>query len=106
MQNSFSNYLNKQVIKYNNELWFHFIQHCKSNFETLNQYEYKEVLQSFDLLKAVNSYRSYQSIELLFENYPELQEQAEYIELLWGHFDKMNDAELSDLAIQMLHEIF
>ncbi len=64
-----------------------------------------ELTQSLDLVRAVNSYRAYPSPDKLFKAYPDLRSQEEYVLLLWRHFNGLSATELSDLVIDMVHEI-
>lgn len=94
---------NKEVFDYNCLLWTLFLSICD---DTIKDKENRvELTQSLDLLKAVNSYRSYTTPEKLYEAYPELEAQKDYVLLLWKHFDGLSTEELSDLCITMIHEV-
>lgn len=97
-----------KVIDYNSELWFRFLSSCEEGLRNCNNKSetfISEVSQSLDLVRAINSYRAYSLPEKLFEAYPELQNQQQYVDLLWKHFSSLSNEELSDLAIEMIHEI-
>ena len=95
------------VATYNHELWHRFVTVSERGIRTAPLPEYKkyECSQSLDLIRAINSYRSYQTPQALFAAYPELLAQVEHVELLWSHFREMNSQELSELMIQMIHEV-
>lgn len=97
----------KTVIDYNSELWFRFISSCEQGIKgaDLSEQALTELSQSLDLIRAVNSYRAYSSVDKLFVAYPELKSQEEYVLLLWRHFNSLSTMELSDLVIDMIHEI-
>ena len=82
---------NSTIVKYNNELWFSFIHRCENFFNIIHEDNRKELLQSFDLLRAINSYRSFNTYDELFKAYPDLAHQREYVELLWNHFESMDE---------------
>lgn len=96
-----------QVIDYNTELWFRFLGACEEGISNsgLSENVRCELGQSLDLIRAVNSYRAYATPELLFQAYPELEPQREYVDLLWKHFESLNEEELSNLVIEMVHEV-
>ncbi|MDJ0625637.1 MAG: hypothetical protein QNJ31_04630 [Candidatus Caenarcaniphilales bacterium] len=98
--------LNK-VIDYNSELWFRFLGSCEQGIQNagLPEKTVTELSQSLDLIRAINSYRSYATPELLFRAYPELKAQEEYVNLLWKHFESLSSEELSNLVIEMIHEV-
>ncbi len=97
----------KTVINYNSELWFRFIGACEQGINScdLSEAAITELTQSLDLVRAVNSYRAYPSPDKLFAAYPDLISQKEYVLLLWRHFNSLSAVELSDLVIDMIHEI-
>lgn len=96
-----------RVIDYNSELWFRFLNACEEGIKDadLPEQNASELGQSLDLVRAINSYRAYATPELLFQAYPELESQHEYVELLWKHFDSLSQEELSNLVIEMIHEV-
>jgi|GEM_PF-2856387 len=96
-----------EIIDYNNELWSRFLFICNReirNSTSLN-HDKNELVQSLDLIKAINSYRSYKEPEKLLKAFPRFSRQKEYIKLIWKHFDTLSQEELSDLSIEMIHEI-
>jgi hypothetical protein len=95
------------VIDYNSELWFRFLSACENGIKTsiLPQTDVAELSQSLDLIRAINSYRAYSSPEKLFEAYPELSSQKEYVDMLWEHFNSLSEEEMSNLVIDMIHEV-
>lgn len=96
-----------KVIDYNSELWFRFLNACEQGIRgsDLPEQSVTELSQSLDLVRAINSYRAYASPHKLFESYPELEAQKEYVDLLWQHFDGLSPEELSNLVIDMIHEV-
>ncbi|MDX1918500.1 MAG: hypothetical protein SFT81_05105 [Candidatus Caenarcaniphilales bacterium] len=95
------------VVNYNSELWARFLRDAELSLREQNfpEDKHREFCQSLDLIRAINSYRIYPSSKELFTAYPDLVQQMEYVELLWNHFDSMNQEELSNLVIEMIHEI-
>ena len=95
-----------KVIDYNSELWFRFLNSCEEAIRNSHQKsDICEISQSLDLVRAINSYRAYSVPEDLFQAYPELKNQEQYVDLLWKHFSSLSPEELSDLAIEMIHEV-
>lgn len=96
-----------KVIDYNSELWFRFLSSCEQGIRSSGhtQTMISELSQSLDLVRAINSYRAYSTPDQLFEAYPELAAQKQYVDLLWKHFSSLSPEELSDLAIEMIHEV-
>jgi hypothetical protein len=96
-----------KVIDYNSELWFRFLSSCEEGMSSSDKTEQAvgELSQSLDLVRAINSYRAYPTIEGLFNAYPELEAQSQYVELLWKHFSSLSSEELSELAMEMIHEV-
>ena len=92
---------------YNNELWCRFLFICNREINRSSKFvdERKELTQSLDLIKAINSYRVYKNPQNLLIAFPELQEQKEYIYLVWKHFSTLSQQELSELSIEMIHEV-
>ncbi len=105
--NNYHNEDTNAVISYNNELWSRFLNACEHSLRRTGKPErsIKELSQSLDLLRAVNSFRAYPRPKDLFSVYPELAEQSQYVELLWSHFNGLTNEELSNLATDMIHEI-
>ncbi len=95
------------VMDYNSELWLRFLTSCEQELRKAepSANTSSELGQSLDLIRAINSYRAYPSPEQLFKAYPELQAQEQYVDLLWKHFSGLTAEELSDLAIEMIHEV-
>jgi hypothetical protein len=95
------------VIDYNSELWFRFLSSCEQGIHNSGngQSVVSELSQSLDLVRAINSYRAYATPEKLFNAYPELEAQKQYVDLLWKHFSSISTEELADLAIEMIHEV-
>lgn len=95
------------VIKYNTELFKRFFSETeerilKSKFFS----EAKQRLtESLNLMRAVNSFRAFRTPEALFASYPNLKEQKQYVELVWADLSGKSDQELSDLAMEMIHEL-
>ncbi len=96
-----------QVIDYNSELWMLFLGTSEDAIRKseLPEATTTELSQSLDLVRAINSYRSYRTPERLFDAYPELSAQRDYVDLLWKHFDSLSNEELSDLVMEMIHEV-
>ena len=97
----------RMITHYNGELWAKFIKTCEQEIQESGESEsvLLEVSQSLDLIKAINSYRSYSTTKELFLEYPELKSQKEYVDILWKHFSGLSNQELSDLAMDMIHEV-
>lgn len=90
------------VQKQNNELWGYFINFAEKARKEAGESEEKK--QALDLIRAISSYRAYSTVKAVLEAYPDLESQRESIELLWNHFNNLNDSELAELMIQMIHE--
>lgn len=88
------------VVTYNTNIWKRFIDCSLDNIQ-----KEPTLGNSLDLLKAINSYRSFPLIPDLLKAYPELIEQKKYIDLLWAHFDKQTQEQLSDIFFETLHEL-
>lgn len=61
--------------------------------------------QSLDLLRAVNTFRTYRTVEETLKNIPELREQAAHMEILYDRLSSLNEEELSILVEDMIHEL-
>jgi hypothetical protein len=62
--------------------------------------------QSLDLLKCLQTYRVYPSISELLKSRSKLVYQLDDIYKLWKRFDKMSKTELSNLAMELIQEIW
>jgi hypothetical protein len=94
-------------ISYNTELWDIFLTTVINQIKSADIHVDKkhELLGEIDLLRAIQSYRTYPTPEELFRDVPELKSQEPYARLLWTHFDSLTEEELSDLAIQVTHKV-
>lgn len=97
--------MNPEVAEYNDELFFKFFDLTRKQIETLPSSLREDRTQSVDLLKSINSFRSYRTKEALLKQYPDLIVQEQYIDILWAHFSGKSEEQLSDLAIEMIHEV-
>lgn len=59
---------------------------------------------SLNVLKCLQTYRNCPSIEVLLTHKPELVTEIDELYKLWKTFDTMSEKELSDLAIELIHE--
>ncbi len=66
----------------------------------------QEQKASLDLLKCIQTYRVYPKIEDLLKHKPRLVTQLDKIHHLWKMLTKLNDEELSNLAIQLVKDIW
>lgn len=101
----YTNQTEEEIRIYNKNLWLSFSFNADKFLSLISREERQKLSQSFDLLKAINNYRKFKTVNELILHSPELKEQKKYIDLLWGHFQKLNEEELSELAIQMIHEV-
>jgi hypothetical protein len=62
--------------------------------------------QALDLLKCIQTYRTYPSIGMLLTSRSKLVYQLDDINKLWKRFDKLTKQELSELAMQLINEIW
>jgi len=93
------------VVKYNNELWSRFVFYGERLVSKQLEPKRTEISQSLDLLRAINSFRSHPTPQDLFNDYPELERQRVYVEMLWEHFSQMDEFELSELMMEMIHDL-
>jgi len=91
--------------EYNQEIWKCFLDFSEKSYALIRENKKEYLSQSIDLLKAINSYRSYPTVEIMLRECKELEPQKEFIKLLWEHFSLMTAEHLSDLCIQMIHEV-
>jgi hypothetical protein len=73
--------------------------------ETLSGKQKINAEQTLDLLRAINSYRSYPDKKILFQVYPCLLGQEPYVDKLWKHFEGLGVDRLNELAIETIHEL-
>lgn len=64
---------------------------------------YKSMI--IDLYRAITCYRMYDSLEEFLAINPELKECRSDIVELWHEFDKLNDSELAEVALELLQDI-
>lgn len=89
------------VSTYNLSIWEQFVKYSENAIA-----ENKELSDSLNLIRFINSYRTYSSAKALLQKNPDLVSQKEYVEILWNEFDKKSQVEISDIYIEMLHELF
>ncbi len=65
-----------------------------------------ERTHSLDLIRAIWSYRDFPDKNQFLIEYPNLIDQKDYIDLLWKHFKGLSPEALSDLVIEMIHDIY
>lgn len=84
---------------------FFFGAENKINCTMMPEWKYKELQQGLDLLRAINTYRTYPSLSQLFHALPELREQEHFAKLIWKYLSGLSAEEVADLAIEMIHEV-
>jgi hypothetical protein len=62
--------------------------------------------QALNLLKCIQTYRAHPSIAELLSNRYKLVYQLDDIYKLWKRFDKLSRQELSELAMELINEIW
>lgn len=60
--------------------------------------------QSMDMLKAIQTYRTFPSLQELLKYKPQLVNQLDELYSLWSRFNSMSDEELSELAMSLINE--
>jgi len=58
-----------------------------------------------DLYRAITCYRMYDNLNEFMSVNPELEDCRTDIEELWKEFDRLNDAELAEVALELLRDI-
>lgn len=61
--------------------------------------------QCLDLIRAINTYRDFKTVEKTIEKLPELAGQLEAMTKLFSELDKLNTMEMADLAMAMIQEL-
>ena len=69
-------------------------------------FESEDKKNALDLIKAIFSYRDIPDKDQILIEHPELKDSKVFIELMWKHFDGLSQEALSDLVIEMIHEIY
>ncbi len=62
--------------------------------------------KALDMLKCIHTYRVYPSIAQLLRSKSKLVYQLDDIYKLWKKFDRLSKADLSELAIELINEIW
>lgn len=99
--------INREVTLYNDELHIKFINGYlkkirKSGYKSKQQ---EELIQNVDLIKAINSYRRWRNYEDLLKVQPDLEDQRQYMVMLWNHFSGLSEEGLCDLWLEMVNEL-
>ena len=85
-----------EVNQYNRELWNTFENYTEESIKKLSSdQKINDAIQTLDLLRAINSYRSY----------PDLLGQEPYVDKLWSHFKGLGVDGVNELAIETIHEL-
>lgn len=58
-----------------------------------------------DLYRAITCYRMYDSLDEFMAINPELNDCRDDIEELWKEFSRLNDAELAEVALELLKDL-
>ena len=88
-----------EVKKYCEELFIKFENETSEKINLTNK-------ASFDLIKAVYSFRAYPNENEFIEKFPELEEQRRDITKLWSIFKEKTNEELADWVIESIHEVY
>lgn len=61
--------------------------------------------KDYTTYQALTCYRTYGSLKEFFKVNPEMLHHKAHLTKLWKEFDKLNDKQLADLAIELMKEI-
>jgi len=96
----------EEIGRHNKELFLRFMAFAERNIRSMkDSIEKTDLVDSLDLLRSTNSFLGYRNKEKFLVDFPELENQRQYIDMLWAHFGLMSYEEIAGLRMEMIHEL-